>query len=232
MRKFAISDIHGCRATFIAMLDRLAFSQGDQLFLLGDYVDRGPDSKGVLDLIFKLINSGYTIHCLRGNHEQLVLRAQEDQTGLDNWLLTDGKKTMDSFRVDDIRKIPAYYLAFMDSLPLYAEVDGYLLVHAGLNFKLFDPLGDAWSLLTIRHWHEDMRYDWLGERIVLHGHTPITRPTIELLSSELDRYRYLNIDCGCVYADPSFKRDNTGLGYLCAFDMTNREVVFQENVEP
>ena len=58
MHKFAISDLHGCRKTFLALLDKIAFSQNDELYLLGDYVDRGPDSEGVLVEIFALHKDG------------------------------------------------------------------------------------------------------------------------------------------------------------------------------
>jgi serine/threonine protein phosphatase 1 len=230
MSKFAVTDIHGCRRTFLALLDRIAFSKSDELYLLGDYVDRGPDSKGVLDEIFRLQQEGYRLHCLRGNHEEILLRSLYDPVGLDNWLLTDGKKTMDSFGVDTTVDIPAHYLDFLRDLDYHFEVDGYILVHAGLNFHLFDPLQDRRDLLVIRHWYEAVRYDWLGERIILHGHTPITRQGAEAQFAMLETAQYLDLDTGCVYAG-SERSDKAGLGYLCAFDMSNRRLFFQENVE-
>jgi len=230
MKKYAISDIHGCNRTFLAMLDRLAFSKADELYLLGDYVDRGPDSKGVFDTIFRLQSEGYTVRCLRGNHEQIVLRAQSDLTGLDNWLLSDGKVTADSFGVDSVQKIPEDYLAFMNGLDYYFEVDNFILVHAGLNFRLFDPLADKRDLLVIRYWYGEMRYDWLNGRSVIHGHTPISRTDIEQQCRDLGRMRYLDIDAGCVYNSLN-KRLERGLGHLCAFDITEMQVIFQENVE-
>ncbi|MEO0876095.1 MAG: metallophosphoesterase, partial [Bacteroidota bacterium] len=66
MRKFAISDIHGCLKTFEALLDQIQFTTQDELYLLGDYIDRGPDSKGVIDLIWKMQADGYQVKCLRG----------------------------------------------------------------------------------------------------------------------------------------------------------------------
>ncbi|MCC6412552.1 MAG: metallophosphoesterase, partial [Saprospiraceae bacterium] len=65
MKKYAISDIHGCNKTFLALLENLDFSKADELYLLGDYVDRGPDSKGVFDTIFRLQSEGYKVQCLR-----------------------------------------------------------------------------------------------------------------------------------------------------------------------
>lgn len=230
MPKFAISDIHGCRKTFLALLDKIAFSKGDQLYLLGDYVDRGPDSKGVLDEIFTLQKNGYAVHCLRGNHEEILLRSLYDPVGLENWLLTDGKKTMDSFGVEVTSDIPDTYLDFIRELDYYFEVDEYILVHAGLNFNLYDPLEDQRDLLIIRRWYDFIRYDWLGQRIVLHGHTPMPYYDIEEQRLHLGQNRYLDLDAGCVYAG-SDRPDRTGLGHLCAFDMTKRMLTFQKNVE-
>lgn len=230
MKKFAISDIHGCRKSFLALLDKIALSKADTLYLLGDYVDRGPDSKGVLDAIFDLLKDGYTVRCLRGNHEAILLRSLYDLTGLDNWLQTDGKKTLDSFAVEATHQIPESYLEFLREMDYFIETDGYILVHAGLNFKLFDPLEDQRDLLVIRHWYGDIRYDWLGERIILHGHTPLARMDIEQQLNELAENQYLDLDGGCVYAG-SERPERAGQGVLCAFDMTDRRLYFQENIE-
>ncbi|MEM9260991.1 MAG: metallophosphoesterase, partial [Bacteroidota bacterium] len=73
MPRYAISDIHGCAATFRTALKTIAFSQKDELFLLGDYIDRGPDSMGVLEHIWTLQATGYEVTCLRGNHEQMLI---------------------------------------------------------------------------------------------------------------------------------------------------------------
>ena len=231
MRQFAISDIHGCKKTFEALLDRIACSKGDTLFLLGDYVDRGPDSKGVIDRIWALQHDGYQIHCLKGNHEELVLRAASGNfTFLEKWLKTDGKDTMDSFGVSQCADIPAAYLHWMSALPYYLEVDNYLLVHAGLDFKLDDPLSDTTEMCWLRDWYHHIRYDWLKGRIILHGHTPVDVETIQYQFANLEASQYLDIDNGCVYADPRhWKRE--GLGNLSAFDMTNRRLYFQENLD-
>lgn len=231
MRKIVISDIHGCLKTFEALLDRLAFSKADALYLLGDYVDRGPDSKGVIDRIWRLQKDGYHTECLKGNHEELVLRAASGNfTYLEKWLITDGKDTMDSFGVNQCSDIPPPYLDWMNALPYYLEVDNFLLVHAGLDFNLDDPLSDTSEMCWLRDWHPNIRYDWLDGRIILHGHTPVDVETIEYQFQNLELSQYLDIDNGCVYADPRhWKRE--GLGNLCAFDMTNRKLLFQENLD-
>ena len=233
MRKIAITDIHGCKTTFLALLDSLAFAQSDELYLLGDYVDRGPDSKGVIDTIFDLKKNGYTVRCLRGNHEELVLQAADnDFTGLERWLVGDGKKTMESFNVTQCSDIPREYLDFMRELPYFIETDGYILVHGGLDFSIPDPLSNTREMCWLRNWdwYHQVRYDWLGERTILHGHTPMATHHIEDQFYMLEIGRCLDIDAGCVFAERRFT-DRDGMGSLCAFDMSNRELKFQEYVE-
>ncbi len=231
VRQFAISDLHGCSKTFIALLDKLALSTADELYLLGDYVDRGPDSKGVLDTIFQLQKEGYQVQCLCGNHEELVLKAAAGNfTGLERWLLSDGKDTMDSFGVGAIADIPKVYLDWMAALPYYFEVGNYILVHAGLDFSLDDPFSETREMCWIRHWYDDIRYDWLQGRMIIHGHTPIFRQVIENQLSVLHTNRYLDIDSGCVFSHERFV-NKEGLGVLCAFDMVNQTILFQPNVD-
>ena len=76
MRTLAIGDIHGCLAPFEALLDWVKPTAGDTVVLLGDYVDRGPDTKGVLDRLIELRKSGLKLVCLCGNHEILMLEAR------------------------------------------------------------------------------------------------------------------------------------------------------------
>ena len=231
MREIAISDIHGCNQSFEALLDQIAFSTSDVLYLLGDYVDRGPDSKGVIDRIWALQDDGYQVECLKGNHEELVLRAASGNfTYLEKWLKTDGKDTKNSFGVETCAEIPKKYLDWMEALPYFLEVESYLLVHAGLDFRLDDPLSDTSEMCWLRHWQPAIRYEWLQERIIVHGHTPIERDIIENQFVNLQAAQHLDIDAGCVYADPRHWRSE-GLGNLCAFDMTNQRLFFQEYVE-
>lgn len=231
MREIAISDIHGCKKTFEALLDQIAFSQSDVLYLLGDYVDRGPDSKGVIDHIWALQQAGFQIKCLKGNHEELVLRAASGNfTYLEKWLKTDGKDTLRSFGVETCADIPHKYLDWMEALPYFFEAGKYLLVHAGLDFSLEDPLSDSSEMCWLRHWHPNIRYEWLRDRIILHGHTPITRDDLEIQHRNIQSLQYLDIDAGCVYGDPRHWKSE-GLGNLCAFDMSSQRLYFQPYIE-
>ena len=222
MRKFAISDIHGCALTFQTMVEQqLQLNRRDELYLLGDYVDRGPNSKGVLDYIFQLKEAGYQLHCLRGNHEDLMLDATFGPEEMELWRINGGDTTMESFGAwFDITKIPGRYWKFMDSLPYYLEIEGFFLVHAGLNFEATEPLKDEHSMIWIRNWYEDLDRDWLGDRILIHGHTPRPRKTIEAWSMHKAELPVLNIDAGCFY-----------YGQLCAYNLTEDHLLFQQNVD-
>jgi serine/threonine protein phosphatase 1 len=219
MRQFAISDIHGCARTFEALLDQIALSTQDELYLLGDYIDRGPDSKGVLDLIFRLQREGYQLQCLMGNHEEMLLNELSSRSfGRSDAAL------LRSFDCEKNEQIPSLYIKFMQGLPYYLEIDGYLLVHGGLNFKVPDPLRDTDSMAWIRNWYGHLDRDWLRGRIIVHGHTPQEKAHILGSLDTLDEVPAINIDNGCVF-------DFDGFGSLCALDLTDRRLFFQARVE-
>ncbi|MEM9884707.1 MAG: metallophosphoesterase family protein [Bacteroidota bacterium] len=225
MNRFAISDIHGCLKTFKALLEKINFSKADELFLLGDYIDRGPDSKGVIDHILELKAKGYLVHCLMGNHEELMIRGLKgDELALDIWLKNGGYQTIDSYFEDDAKDIPVEHLIFLNNLKYYFKIDHYYLVHAGLNFKLGEPLSDEKSMLWIRDWYGDLDQQWLGRRSIVHGHTPLPKAVIKQQHLELKNFPVLDIDCGCVY-------NRMGLGYLCAFNLNTKSLTFQKNIE-
>ncbi len=223
MKKYVISDIHGCKKTFIALLDKIGLSTSDELYLLGDYIDRGPDSKGVLDTIFELQQNNYKVNCLRGNHEQMLLD-QRSEGEISAWTRHGGLQTLQSFGIADGMYIPHAYIRFLTDLPYYLLVDDYLLVHAGVNFKVLNPLEDIVSMIWLRDWYKDVDKHWLGKRIVIHGHTPMSRLSIQYQLEQLETLPVLDIDNGCCF-------NREGMGALCAFDMGERKLVFQRNVD-
>ncbi|MFK7807799.1 MAG: metallophosphoesterase family protein [Saprospiraceae bacterium] len=220
MRRIAISDIHGCLKTFYTLLLEIKFSKQDQLFLIGDYIDRGPDSKGVIDYIWQLQQSGYSIFCLRGNHEQMLI----DEINKTNTWYDGEVRTLKSFDVSKNEDIPVKYIEWMRQLGYFLEVDNYILVHAGLNFKIKNPLEDTHEMLWIRHFESEINKEWLGDRIILHGHTPTKQSVIEQSLENLHKMPSLCIDNGCSF-------QSSGLGHLIAFDMTNHTLYFQECVD-
>ena len=226
MRKIAFSDIHGCNLSFGALLDQVAPVAGDELYFLGDYIDRGPDTKGVIDRIWELEQQGFLVKCLKGNHEQMMLESYIDYQNRTLWIANGGKAVLDSFGVQHVLEIPAAYLNWLENLEYYLEIDEYILVHAGLNFDILSPFDHIHSMLWIRQWYEDINYDWLDGRIILHGHTPIAKNAIVQQLQKIEHQQYLDIDAGCVH-----KGKRPWLGDLCAFDMTNRLLYFQENID-
>ena len=220
MRRIAISDIHGCLDSFKALLQQIELTKEDTLFLLGDYIDRGPDSKGVIDHIWHLQETGHTVHCLLGNHEQMLLDEYHPRESF----YRAYPEALRSFGVHDVADIPEEYIEWMDELDAYLEIDGYILVHAGLSFKDNNPLADTKSMIWIRDWQKTIDKNWLGDRIIVHGHTPSYRKKIVKSLSKLDKVPVINIDGGCCF-------NRKGLGYLCALDLDEQTVTFQKRVE-
>lgn len=224
---YIIGDIHGCNRSFQALLGRLALRPGDRLVLLGDYIDRGPDSKGVIDSIFSLREAGFEVVCLRGNHEQMLLNALTDAHDLQQWLDNGGRQTMASFGADRLRDIPEPYIDFINSTLHWYETGGCLCVHGGLDFSGANPLDNPHAMLWKRNWYGDIDYQWLGNRIIVHGHTPESIEPIREQLRNLDYQRYLNLDNGCVYAHPGNRR-GIALGQLLAFCPDTRALTEQK----
>ena len=228
MRKIAISDDHGCRTSFEALLDQIAYSSTDHLYLLGDYIDRGPDSKGVLDFIMELEEQGYTLTCLRGNHEERMLNSRKDKTLRMAWLAWGGEHTMKSFGLpnEELEDIERPYWKFLQRLEWFHEMEeGYILVHGGLNFAETNPLEDRQSMIGLRNWYNDIKHSWLQGRVVVHGHTPAPKDQITQQLGQLKETPAIGIDAGCSILD------RPGMGHLCAFDLTNQDLYFQPNVD-
>ena len=225
MRKIAISDIHGFAHTLKVLVTQvLEVKPGDELFFLGDYVDRGPDSKGVMDFIMQLQDAGYNIRCLRGNHEDMMIQGQANVQMQHAWLKNGGDTTLTSFNAKTLASVPEKYWNFLNGLEYYAEAGRFLMVHAGLKFGLLDPLLNKQFMMWGRYWYGEIDNRWLGDRVIVHGHTPTAE--LEIRSSlRLEEFPVINIDNGC------YATWRTGMGQLCAFDMTNHKLHFLKNCD-
>ncbi len=214
--RYAISDIHGCNKTFHALLAQIKLKDTDTLFLLGDYVDRGPDSKGVLDTIMTL---RCQVVALRGNHEELMLTAWGDgdfvnQESYDYhfWMVNGGGATLRSLAGTNIRP----YLAFLKELPPFVALEDFYLVHAEFDFSLRDPFGRMGE--TSMLWSRGKPYH--GKKPVICGHTPQTR---EQITAGLKTNK-MNIDNGCYLNKP-------GYHHLASLCLDSRQLCFQENID-
>lgn len=202
----------------------LELKKEDHLVLCGDYVDRGPDTKGLIDYILQLQEDGYRVECLMGNHEAMMLHGLEyPNNPATTWLFNGGRETLASYGCSHPDEFPKSHIDFYKSLKLFHQVDKYLFVHAGVGTGRIDPLEDKKALLWSRNWYPDLDYDWLDNRYIIHGHTPHPGYETETMLKHFDENRVINIDCGCVYTTPGLM-----LGKLCALDLSNRQLHFQE----
>ncbi|MEZ6137271.1 MAG: metallophosphoesterase family protein [Pirellulaceae bacterium] len=137
-RLIAIGDIHGCLAALNAILQAIAPQPTDTIVALGDYVDRGPDSKGVIDRLIEL-GQQCKLVSLQGNHEEMMLDVVKGGQPPYRWLQYGGVDTLDSYRFSgDMSVIPAEHHAFFASMLDYFETDEHIFVHA--NYEHDKPL--------------------------------------------------------------------------------------------
>ena len=132
VKTFIIGDIHGCLDMLKRLMDKIAWMQDkDTLIFLGDYIDRGKDSKGVVDYILDLAGRSSRIECLKGNHETMFLNFL---SGKDRkmFIANGGWKTLESYGPQGLQdeefSIPSDHRVFYESLKLYIELDQHYVV--------------------------------------------------------------------------------------------------------
>jgi serine/threonine protein phosphatase 1 len=131
MRTIAIGDIHGCRASLEALVEYAGFAESDTIVTLGDYVDRGPDSKGVIDVILEL-GKNMEVVSLKGNHEVMMLEARESPQALMSWAVSGvgGEETLQSYGADDFSTVPDEHWEFLELALPFHEIGTHFFVHA------------------------------------------------------------------------------------------------------
>ncbi|HXH18300.1 MAG TPA: metallophosphoesterase family protein [Chitinophagales bacterium] len=221
-RRWVIGDIHGCIKTLRTLVeDKIQPGRQDKLIFVGDYVDRGPDSKAVISYVMELRLMGYNLVLLKGNHEDMMLQSVHDRPARKNWFYNGGIETLRSFGARDVSEVPDHFLEFLKSLDYYYVTDGFFIVHAGLNFDIPNPLEDVESMLWIRNKY--VVPEKIGNRIIVHGHTPVPLEAIkEAVNSKAPD---IDLDGGCVYWDIE------GLGNLCALELNTMRLESLKNVD-
>ncbi len=132
-RLIAIGDIHGCSKALDAILAAIMPQADDTVVALGDYVDRGPDSKGVIDRLIELGTKCQLI-ALHGNHEEMMLDVVRDNQPPYRWLQYGGVETLDSYRfAGDMSVIPQEHRDFFASLRDFYETEEFFFVHANYD---------------------------------------------------------------------------------------------------
>lgn len=186
MKLVAIGDIHGCLDELVELYGKIIEEIGNEeakIIFLGDYVDRGPNVKGVLDFCMSLRDTGNIQHIfLKGNHEDILLTTCVAQTAYE---------TYKSFGVNNSYAIPFAYREWMQSLPVIFQSGRYVFVHAGI-----DPGIDLLSQTEITMlWNRDFdgyNGDYKGDWFVVRGHTP-------KMNGPIVTENQINLDTGCVF---------------------------------
>jgi serine/threonine protein phosphatase 1 len=235
-RLWVIPDTHGCSKTLQELVgENIKATRDDRLYFLGDYIDRGPDAKGVIDFIMQLQKDGFTIRMLRGNHEDFLLKVYEDQKNHRNilgipvagklkkeWFKYGGKETLASFGVSDAHLIPEKYIDWIKNLDYFIELDSFLLVHAGFNFDIENPFDDRYAML----WAKDFKIipEKVNFKKVVHGHVPVSLDFIELVKDS-SAFDFIDLDNGI------YKAGKEGFGNLVALELNSRELAVQANLD-
>ena len=219
MKLIAIGDIHGCSRTLDRLLDELAPGSDDHLVFLGDYVDRGPDTPGVIDRLISL-QSTHTCKFLRGNHDSAML-AWIDGAQDFNWLYYGGTETVKSYADSDgTMQVPDRHLEFLRGTQLYVDCSEYCFVHAGLRPELTvaENLSAADEDVYMNFRDHLTAVDFQWEKRVIFGHTPLPEPLVTPFM--------IGIDTGCVYPH------RNGMGRLTAVCLPDEEFITVGNCEP
>ncbi len=170
-RTFAIGDVHGCLSQLDALLTAIAPTSADHLIFLGDLIDRGPDSAGVLRRVRALFKTHH-VTVIKGNHEQMMLDARDSHAKLTDWLQNGGDATLESYAGvrSSLRDVPVQDWAFLSNqLVHFLEDDTHIFVHANAYPDV--PMSEQpdymlrWERCDAMSAHES------GKTIVC-GHTP------------------------------------------------------------
>ena len=176
-RTFVIGDIHGSLTSLKLMEQSIDFRETDTIILLGDYIDRGPNSKGVLDWCIEA-KKRFNVIALMGNHELLMHEARLNVENYFSWIMNGGQDTLKSFGCK-LDAIPEKYWDFIYDCELYHETDHYIFVHGGLEEEksLEEQVPDSACWIRFR----DQKPHISGKAIIC-GHTPTKNKKPEVKS--------------------------------------------------
>jgi serine/threonine protein phosphatase 1 len=207
-RVYAIGDVHGCldalagvhRAIGADLLRRPAADW--RIVHLGDYVDRGADSRGVIDFLLARMAEDARVLCLRGNHDEMFAQSLAGKRqAAELWLMNGGGETLENYGVSVVRfldalrsgdmtlRIPEAHRGFLDALGTSLRFGDYYFVHAGINPGSALDAQTPHDQLWIRE--PFLNSDRQFEAVVVHGHTPVRRVAV--------RPNRIGIDTGAVY---------------------------------
>lgn len=208
MSIFAIGDVHGCADELEELLGMLPLRDDSTLVMLGDYIDRGPFSRRVIETLIEW-KKRHDIVTLSGNHEEMLREFLDGSNPqrVARFILNGGSSTLADF-ADDHGEwvIPESHVQFLEGLKLWHETDEHFFVHAGvpdMALKDIDPVRDRDELLWIRRAFIGNTRRW--EKRIVHGHTPVN--AVEVSASRI------NVDTACAYG-----------GFLTAIELPSHRI--------
>lgn len=203
---YAIGDVHGCLPQLESLQRRIVADAssvaGEKLIVcVGDYVDRGPDSAGVLGFLNSALPQGFSRICLAGNHERMMIQHVDEPASLGQWWSSGGSETLASYGIEPsdymsasskerakmlASHIPQQHIDFLRNLPVMVTLPRLVLVHAGLRTGVPLEEQDDNDLLWLRSQPTTRQIRAEDAPLVVHGHTPTATPTVIADSINID----------------------------------------------
>lgn len=232
MKKWVIPDLHGCAETLQTLFeDHIKPEAGDKIWFLGDYIDRGPGSRDVMDFVMQLQQGPAEVVPLLGNHEDYMLKAwntdheRSSFLGVKTksavqkaWEMNGGAETLKNFGVKWPAEIPQKYIKWVKTLPYLAEEDRFIMVHAGFNFEIEDPFTDKQAMLWARDY--EIKPEKINHKTIIHGHVPVNLEFIDK-TIRSEGQPFIDLDNGI------YMTSRAGYGNLIALELTRMAYVIQ-----
>lgn len=215
-RRVIIGDVHGHYQGLMLLLKQIEPASADQIYFLGDLIDRGPQSAEVVDFVKE---NDYP--CLLGNHEQMLLEIMTGKNtqsaSMQAWLYNGGQATVTSYRSG---KIPQADIDWFESLPTYLDLGDFWLTHAGVDPNKTVAEQTLNELCWIRGEFHSMNKPYFPDKMIIAGHT-ITFTLPGVVPGNLAQGQgWIDIDTGAYHPRS---------GWLTGLDITNK-LVYQANV--
>ena len=222
MLTYAVGDLHGCLDLLRSVPTAIRRHSKGRLFqivFLGDYVDRGLDTKGVLELLPRFQNQGRAVFLL-GNHEQMLLRCMRHGSKATRrvWLENGGGATLASYGLDPndaagVAQLPPSHIDWLTRRPSIYATGDLVFVHAGIDpYKALHEQGPREFLWIRDRFLSADPLDFIERRHIVHGHTPVWEGKPDCAIPEFLPHR-TNLDTGAY---------ETGLLTIGVFDADTR----------
>lgn len=223
-RRFVIGDIHGCSKTLKILLEeKVKLTPKDQLFILGDFIGKGPKSKKVLNYILKLIDNKYNIYPICGNHENILINL----ANVNNKHFRYHLKRIKAENLAKNNQLKPKYLQFLQSLPLYYITDDFLFIHHKPKYKK-DKSKFNQQLLKTYNYLKQNKYIHSNTQII-QGHNPTNLGII--IEQVINKENLICLDNGVNYIKKHSYYNYKLLGNLCCLNIDTYELIIQPNIE-